>query len=67
MNWRKYLIFSPELPPISPEAEDLIHRFLCDADVRIGKSAQEIMRHAFFRGTDWEHIRCVLSGGKTVG
>lgn len=57
MNWRKYLIFSPELPPISPEAEDLIHRFLCDADVRIGKSAQEIMRHAFFRGTDWEHIR----------
>ena len=57
MNWRKYLIFSPELPPISPEAEDLIHRFLCDPEDRIGKTAQEIMHHPFFKGTDWEHIR----------
>ncbi len=24
MNWQQHLIFSPELPPISPEAENLI-------------------------------------------
>ena len=57
MNWRKYLIFSPELPPISPEAEDLIHRFLCDPEDRIGKTAQEIMHHPLIKGTDWEHSR----------
>ena len=28
MNWRQHLIFSPELPPISHEAEDLIKRYL---------------------------------------
>ena len=27
MNWRQHLIFSPELPPISHEAEDLIKRY----------------------------------------
>lgn len=26
MNWRQHLIFSPELPPISPESEDLIKK-----------------------------------------
>lgn len=26
MNWRQHLIFSPELPPISPDAESLIKR-----------------------------------------
>ncbi len=26
MNWRQHLIFSPELPPISAEAEELIRR-----------------------------------------
>ena len=59
MNWRKYLIFSPELPPISREAEDLIRRFLCDAEERIGKTLDEIKAHPFFKTTDWEHIRCV--------
>jgi serine/threonine kinase 38 len=57
MNWKKYLIFSPELPPISREAENLIRHFLCDPEDRIGKTVEEIKAHPFFRTTDWEHIR----------
>ena len=57
MNWKKYLIFSHELPPISPNTEDLIKRFLCEQEERIGKTVEEIKAHPFFKGTDWEHIR----------
>lgn len=28
MNWKQHLIFSPELPTISKDAENLIRRFL---------------------------------------
>ena len=31
MNWHQHLIFSPELPPISHEAEDLIKRHVLKA------------------------------------
>ena len=73
MNWKKYLIFSPELPPISPQAEQLIrryrvlpyicdpvhcfHSFLCDPTERIGQKVEDIKFHPFFRGIDWDHIR----------
>ncbi|XP_059161991.1 serine/threonine-protein kinase tricornered-like isoform X4 [Physella acuta] len=57
MNWRETLIFPPEMP-ISNEARDLIKRFCCDPDHRIGaNSVEEITSHPFFRGVDWEHIR----------
>jgi len=57
MNWRETLIFPPEMP-ISNEARDLIQRFCCDDQHRIGTSGpEEIKAHRFFRGVDWEHIR----------
>lgn len=59
MNWRETLIFPPEVP-ISNEARDLIQRFCCEADKRIGAAGgcEEIKQHPFFKGVDWEHIRC---------
>lgn len=61
MNWRETLIFPPEVP-ISNEARDLIQRFCCEADKRIGAAGgcEEIKQHPFFKGVDWEHIRCSL-------
>ncbi|XP_054723165.1 serine/threonine-protein kinase tricornered-like [Uloborus diversus] len=56
MNWRETLVFPPEVP-ISEEARDLVQRFCCEAERRIGADAQEITRHPFFKGVDWEHIR----------
>lgn len=57
MNWRQHLIFSPELPPISHEAEDLIKRLVADAPDRLGHKIEELKAHPFFHGTDWDHIR----------
>ena len=38
-----------------------ISRFCCDPEHRIGaNSIDEIKSHVFFKGVDWEHIRCVL-------
>lgn len=58
MNWRETLIFPPEVP-ISNEARDLIQRFCCESDKRIGAGGgvDEIKQHPFFKGVDWEHIR----------
>lgn len=57
MNWRETLVFPPEMP-ISNEARDLIQRFCCDPEHRIGATGpEEIKAHPFFRGVDWEHIR----------
>ncbi|XP_025086392.1 serine/threonine-protein kinase 38-like isoform X2 [Pomacea canaliculata] len=57
MNWRETLIFPPEMP-ISNEARDLIQRFCCDPEHRIGANGPEdIKSHSFFNGVDWEHIR----------
>lgn len=60
MNWRETLVFPPEVP-ISNEARDLIQRFCCEAERRIGISVgvEEIKQHLFFKGVDWEHIRYV--------
>ncbi|KAK3794187.1 hypothetical protein RRG08_049587 [Elysia crispata] len=57
MNWRETLIFPPEMP-ISNDARDLIKRFCCDPEHRIGANGiEEIKAHPFFRYVDWEHIR----------
>ncbi|GIY06150.1 hypothetical protein CEXT_59691 [Caerostris extrusa] len=58
MNWRETLIFPPEVP-ISNEARDLIQRFCCEADKRMGAGGgvEEIKQHPFFKGIDWAHIR----------
>lgn len=58
MNWKETLQFPPEIP-ISNEARELIQRFCCGAEHRLGQEGglTEIKANAFFRGVDWEHIR----------
>jgi protein-serine/threonine kinase len=57
INWKETLNFPAELH-ISPSAEHLIKRLLCDADQRLGiYGADEIKAHPFFRGVDWQNIR----------
>ena len=57
INWRDTLKFPSEIH-ISPSAEHLIKRLLCDADQRLGLyGADEIKAHPFFRGIDWQNIR----------
>ena len=59
MNWRETLVFPPEVP-ISKAPLNLIQRFCCDPEHRIGaQGIQEVKGHFFFKGVDWEHIRCV--------
>ncbi len=59
MNWRETLQF-PDDVHLSPEAEDLILRLLTDAEHRLGiHGADDIKRHPFFRGVNWDEIRNV--------
>ncbi|KAE8622817.1 hypothetical protein XENTR_v10005404 [Xenopus tropicalis] len=57
MNWKETLIFPPEVP-ISEKAKDLILRFCCEWEQRVGApGVEEIKTNHFFEGVDWEHIR----------
>jgi len=66
MNWREMLVFPPEVP-ISFESRDLIIKFCCEAEKRLGSGnclsngncsgLEEIKLHPFFKNVDWEHIR----------
>ncbi|XP_054904680.1 serine/threonine-protein kinase 38 isoform X2 [Poeciliopsis prolifica] len=57
MNWRETLTFPPEVP-ISEKAKDLILRFCCEEENRIGAaSVEEIKSNPFFEGVDYDHIR----------
>ncbi|GCF00270.1 serine/threonine-protein kinase [Zygosaccharomyces mellis] len=60
MNFEHTLQFPDDIH-ISYEAEDLIRTLLSHADQRLGRhgGADEIKRHAFFRGVDWDTIRQV--------
>ena len=43
---------------LSPEAENLILKMVAPAENRLGvKGVEEIMRHPFFKGVDWNNIR----------
>ena len=38
----------------------MIHCFIADADVRLGRNgADEIKKHPFFKGIDWDNMRSV--------
>lgn len=58
MSWRETLVFPPEVP-ISNEAKDVIQKFCCEPERRMGskEGLSEVKSHAFFRGVDWDHIR----------
>ena len=57
LNWQKYLVI-PSKKKISKEAEDLILKLINNPNQRLGiGGAEEIKKHPFFRGVDWENIR----------
>jgi protein-serine/threonine kinase len=57
LNWRQHLHFPPEAP-VSPVAQHLIRRWLCDAEQRLGRfGTAEIKAHPFFEGVPWDKLR----------
>ncbi|KAM9969870.1 hypothetical protein ACTFIW_007816 [Dictyostelium discoideum] len=62
MNWKQTLPKIMEEAKaevnLSPEAQDLIERFLTDPMTRIGfNGVEEIQSHPFFKGVDWRRLR----------
>jgi len=57
VNWKKH--FSIPLDAnLSIEAENLIRKLVCSADVRLGKNgSEEIKKHPFFNKVDWKNLR----------
>ena len=56
LNWKKYLKI-PNKVKISEEAQDLIFKMINNSNNRLGKNgADEIKKHPFFNGIDWENI-----------
>ena len=57
LNWKQFLKI-PSKIKISDEAEDLICKLINNPKDRLGlKGAEEIKKHPFFRGVDWDNIR----------
>ncbi len=57
LYWRKTLVIPPEAN-LSPAATDLIKRFMCESENRLGaKGVDEIKSHPFFEGIDWDHLK----------
>jgi serine/threonine kinase 38 len=58
VNWKKTLVFPPEAN-LSEAAKDLISKLICDAANRI--SFDQLKKHKFFEGIDWENLRKLKS------
>jgi len=57
ISWKKVLRI-PSDPEVSPEAVDLILKLLRDPSDRLGcRGVEEIKRHPFFKGVDWDGLR----------
>ena len=57
LNWKQYLKI-PSKVKISEEAQDLIFKMINNSNNRLGKNgAEEIKKHPFFNGVDWDNIR----------
>jgi len=57
INFKHTLRF-PEDCHLTADAKDLIMRLCCDQQHRLGRNGvEEIKRHTFFNGIDWERIR----------
>jgi serine/threonine kinase 38 len=57
LHWRKTLVI-PKEAKLSPAANDLLKKLICDAADRLGsRGPEEIKSHPFFNGVDWENMR----------
>jgi len=57
MDWKNTLEFPDDIE-ISPDAKDLIQRWCCEPENRLGRNGiDEIKAHPFFKGVDWDKIR----------
>ena len=57
INWEKFLEI-PEKAKLNDDTSDLIFRMLSNKENRLGKNgADEIKKHPFFKGLDWNNIR----------
>ena len=57
LNWKDYLKI-PKKVKLSEEAKDLIFKMINNSDERLGKKGpEEIKKHPFFKGVDWNNIR----------
>jgi serine/threonine kinase 38 len=54
VNWKQTLQFPPEAR-LSSAAKDIISRLITDATQRL--DFEQIQRHPFFKGTDWNRLR----------
>ena len=61
LDWKNTLNIRPEAN-ISREAEDILRKLISDPETRLGvNGADEIKRHPFFKGIDWNHIKETLT------
>lgn len=61
LHWRKTFVIPPEAN-LSPAATDLLKKLVTDSETRLGRNgAEEIKKHPFFEGLDWENIRKMRS------
>ena len=57
VKWRQHFSFPPDAN-LSYEIQDLISRFITNAECRLGRNGvDEIKCHPFFRGINWESLR----------
>ncbi len=57
VNWKKYFTI-PLDANLSLEADNLIRRLVTVPEARLGvNGSEEIKKHPFFRGVDWDNIR----------
>lgn len=61
LHWRKTFVIPPEAN-LSPAATDLLKKLVSDSENRLGRNgAEEIKKHPFFEGLDWDKLRKMKS------
>jgi serine/threonine kinase 38 len=57
LQWRKTFVI-PSEANLGPAATDLLKKLVSDSENRLGRNgAEEIKKHPFFEGMDWDNIR----------
>lgn len=60
LHWRDHFHI-PSEASLSREATDLINKLVCEPENRLGRNgAEEIKKHPYFKGVDWDNIRRVI-------